>query len=81
MPRRGSPVESRAPHLISALDRALVDDARVDALAEVPDRRERAAVLARRDDRLDGRVADVLDRVEAEADLALDDDEVVVGAR
>src|SRR5206468_2457523 len=35
------------------LDRALVDRARIDAGAEVPQRRERPALLARRLDRLD----------------------------
>ena len=75
--RRAGRVERAA--LDQALDRLLVDGARVDPRAEVPDRGERPAVLARLEDLLDRRVADVLDRVEAEADVALDDDEVVAG--
>ena len=51
IPIRVAPVESSAPHLTSDSSDALVDDLRVDALGEVPDRRERAALLARRDDR------------------------------
>ena len=79
MPLRDAPVEPNAPHLIERLDRLLVDRAAVDARAEVPQRRERPALLARGLDRLDRRVADALDGVEAEADVALDDDELVVG--
>ena len=60
------------------LDRALVDRARVDAGAEVPDRPELPTLLARRLDRLDGREAHALDRVEPEADVAVDDHELVV---
>ena len=58
------------------LERALVRDGRVDALGEVPDRLERPALVARGDDRAGRPLAHVLDRVEAEADLALDDREV-----
>ena len=58
------------------LERALVDDRRVDALGEVPDRLERAALLARADDRAARELADALHGVEAEADLAADDGEV-----
>ena len=72
--RRPGRVERAA--LDEALERALVHDLRVDALAEVPERREGAAFLAGRDDRADGRLADVLHGVQAEADLALDDREV-----
>ena len=61
------------------LDRPLVDGARVDARAEVPYRRERPTFVARGLDRLDRRVADALHRIEAEADVAVDDDELVVG--
>ena len=71
--RRAGRVERAA--LDQRLDRLLVDGAAVDALAEVPDRGERAVLLARALDRLDRLVADALDRVEAEADVALDDDE------
>ena len=60
------------------LDRPLVDRARVDAGAEVPDRPELPTLLARRLDRLDRRVAHALDRIEPEADVALDDHELVV---
>ena len=52
------------------LDRLLVDRAGVDALAEVPQRGEAPALLARALDRLDRLVADALDRVEPEADVA-----------
>src|SRR4051794_35767097 len=61
------------------LDRLLVDAAAVDALAEIPDRGDRSIRVARLDDRLDRGVADVLDGVEAEADVALNDEEVVPG--
>ncbi len=54
------------------LERAPVDEGRVDARAEVVDRAERT-VGARRDDRLDGADPHPLDRVQAEADLAADD--------
>src|SRR3954452_11959812 len=64
--------------LDEGLDRALVDRAWVDAGAEVPDRRELPALLAGRLDRLDGREAHALDRVEPEADVALVDHELVV---
>src|SRR5262249_46213239 len=60
------------------LDRLLVDGPRVDPCAEVPQRLERPAAVASRLDRLDRGVADALDRVEAEADVAVDDDELVV---
>ena len=58
------------------LERTLVHELRIDALGEVPDRRERTALRASTDDRLGGRIADVLDRGQAEADLPLDDGEV-----
>src|SRR5581483_5715174 len=58
------------------LERALVHDLRIDALREVPDRRERPALLACAHDRAARGLADVLHRVQAEADLALDDGEV-----
>ena len=75
-PRGAGRVEGAA--LDQAFDRAFVDGARVDPLAEVPDRVDRR-VRARPQDRLDRRVADVLDRVEAEADRVFGDDEAVVG--
>ena len=69
-------VQRAAPN--QRLQRPLVRDLRIDALGEVPDRRERPAVTPRRDDRPRRRVADVLDRVQPEADLPLDDREVVL---
>src|SRR5207248_9636223 len=73
-PRRAGRVEGAA--LDERLERALVDGLRVDALGEVPDRRERPTVLAGAHDRAAGGLADVLHGVEAEADLPLDDGEV-----
>ena len=61
------------------LDRLLVHAAAVDALAEVPDRRELAALLPGLDHGVHRRSADVLHRVEHEADVAAGDDEVVSG--
>ncbi len=58
------------------LERALVHGLRVGALGELPDRLERAALAARPDDRLGRSLSDVLDGVQAEADLAFDDREV-----
>ena len=60
------------------VDRLLVDGATVHTLAEVPQRAELSPLLARALDRLDGLEADALDGVEAEADLALDNGELVV---
>ena len=61
--RRAGRIEG--PALDEALEGALVHDLRVDAVAEVPDRRERAcgrvAFSSRVDDRVPGRLADVLD--------------------
>src|SRR5205814_4707654 len=51
------------------LQHALVVPLEVDAAAEVLERPERTAGLARGDDVLDRALADVLDRAEAEADL------------
>src|SRR3954463_8736464 len=73
-----SPGGAEGAALDERLDRALVDRARVDAGAEVPDRAELPALLAGRLDRLDGREAHALDRVEPEADVALVDHELVV---
>jgi hypothetical protein len=72
------PGRPERPALDQRLDRLLVDGAAVDALAEVPQRHERAALRACPLDRLDGRVADALHGVQAEADVAVDDDELVV---
>ena len=77
-PRAAGRVECAA--LDERLERALVHGLRVDALGEIPERREGPAVLACRDDRPRRRVADVLDRVQPEADLSLDDGEVARGA-
>src|SRR3954466_1556320 len=73
-----SPGGAEGAALDQRLDRALVDPARVDAGGEVPDRAELPALLAGRLDRLDGREAHALDRVEPEADVALVDHELVV---
>src|SRR5207253_6829765 len=73
-PRRAGRVERTA--LDERLERALVDGLGVDALGEIPDGRERPTLLARPHDRAAGGLADVLHRVEAEADLPLDDGEV-----
>jgi len=70
---------AEGPALDQRLDRALVDGLGVDALAELPDRGELAALLAGALDRLDRGVADALDGVEPEADVAVDHDELVVG--
>ena len=78
MPRRVAPVEPNAPHLISASIERLLTVRRVHALAEVPQRRE-VPVLAALLDRLHGRVADALHGIQPEADVALDDHELVVG--
>src|SRR5579862_2082246 len=60
------------------LDRLLVDGPVVNALAEVEKARERSPLRPRLLDRLDGLEADSLDRVEPEADVAVDDDELMV---
>ena len=69
--------ESSAPHLTSDSIAFLFTARAVHPPAEVPDRGERPALLACAHDRRDGLRADVLDRVEAEADVALHDLEVV----
>ena len=81
MPLRVAPVESSAPHLIR-LSIAFLLTVRASTRAQKSqiDVNEPAA-LARLEDLLDGRVADVLDRVEAEADVAFDDHEVVARRR
>ena len=70
MPLRRRAGRAERAALDQRLDRLLVDRAAVDALAEVPQRGERAALLARALDRLDRLVADALDGVQAEADVA-----------
>src|SRR4029077_18326337 len=64
-PGRPGGVEGAA--LDQAFDRPFVDSAGVNPLAEVPNRCDRR-ILARPQDRLDRAVADVLHRVETEAD-------------
>ena len=60
-------------HLRQGLEHLAVGEAEVDARAEVGQRAERAALLARGDDQFDRTLADVLDRQQAEADrIALD---------
>src|SRR6185295_5664588 len=61
---------------LESLERPLVRCLRVDPLAELPDRRERPALLAPADDRARRRLADVLHGREPETDLPLDDREV-----
>ena len=78
MPLRRGAGGAEGAALDQGLDRLLVDRAAVDPLAEVPQRAEVAALLARLLDGLDGLVADALDGVEAEADVAVDDRELVV---
>ncbi len=70
MPLRLAPVEPRAPHLISASIAFLLTHPPIHPLAEVPQRRELAALDARPFDRLDGLIADALDGIQAEADAA-----------
>ncbi len=72
--RRAGRVERAG--LDERLERALVRHLRIDALREVPDRLERSALLARAHDLAARGLADVLHRVQAEADLPLDDGEV-----
>ena len=61
-------VGSSAPTLMSASRTLRLHEAQVDPGAEVGERAEPAALLARGDDRFDGALADVLDREQAEAD-------------
>ena len=65
--RRAGRVERAAAD--QALERPLVDLRLVDAAAEVPDRLELAALLARGEDRGDGVLPHPLDRRQAEPDL------------
>ena len=64
--------------LDQGLDRLLVHRPVVDALTEVPQRREVAVLGAGGLDRLHRLEADALDRVQPEADVALDHGELVV---
>ena len=70
IPLRVAPVEPSAPHLISA-SIAFLLTARVSTRSQKSHSEANgAAVLARPLDRLDGLVADALDGVQAEADVA-----------
>ena len=82
MPLRVAPVDPNAPHLISA-SIAFLLTARLSIRSQKSNRLDeraggRVVVPASLLDRLDGRVADALDRVEPEADVAVDDHELVV---
>ena len=78
MPRRVAPVEPSAPHLISASIAFLLTARASTRSQKSHSDVNGAALLARPSDRLDGLVADALDGIEAEADAALDDGELVV---
>ena len=77
----GCPNALSAPTLISDSSTLPVGQPQVDARAEVGQRAELAALLARRDDRLDRALADVLDRQQAEADRVALDREVEAAER
>ena len=77
IPCAEAPVEPNAPHLMSA-SIACLFTARVNAVAEVPDRIEGPALLARAPLSPRPPEADALDGVEAEADVAVVADELVV---
>ena len=66
--RAGQPERVERAGLDQALDHAPVDQAQVDAHAEVLQRRERAVLGARLEDRLHRGLADVLDGGQAEPD-------------
>ena len=78
-PFRESPVESSAPHLTSDSSARLFTTCGSTRSVKSQIDANGPALLARGDDRARRRVADVLDRVQAEADLALDDREVALG--
>ena len=80
MPLRVAPVEPRAPHLISASIAFLLT-------VRLSTRSQKSQIEANSRaggpsacpfDRLDRLIADALDRVQAEADVAVDDRELVV---
>ena len=71
MPLRVAPVEPNAPHLISASIDFLFTVRQSTRAQKSHSELERAALLARGLDRLDGRVADALDGIQAEADVAV----------
>ena len=79
MPLRVAPVEPNAPHLISA-SIAFLLTVRLSTRSQKSQIEANGPPSSRaRLDRLDGREADALHGVEAEADLAVDDHELVVG--
>ena len=86
MPLRDAPVDPNAPHLISA-SIAFLLTVRQSTRSQKSHSEENGSVAwagrtrltPRALDRLDRRVADALDRVQAEADVAVDDHELVVG--
>ena len=79
MPCARRPVESSAPHL-TRLSIAFLFTVRASTRAQKSQIEVNGPPSSRAShDLLDRRVADVLDRVEAEADVALDDLEVVAG--
>ena len=75
-PRR--PVESSAPHLISASSARLFATV-VDPFREIPEGGKRVPALARGDNRRRGCLPHVLYGIEPEADLSLHDGEVPLG--
>ena len=70
--------QAQGATLDQSLDRLLVDRPAVDSLAEVPQRGERSDLISSLLDRLDGLIADALYGVEAKADVAFNDRELVV---
>ena len=76
MPIREAPVESSAPHLTSDSSARLFTTCGSTRSVKSQIVANGPPSFARRDDRAGGIVADVLDRVQAEADLPLDDREV-----
>ena len=79
MPLRVAPVEPNAPHLISASIAFLLTGAASTRSQKSHSESNGPSFSRARLDRLDGREADALHGVEPEADVALDDDELVVG--
>ena len=78
MPLRVAPVEPKAPHLMSAsIARLLTARGSTRVQKSQIDWNSPPSSRARLD-RLHGREADALDRVQAEPDVAVDDHELVV---
>ena len=74
------PERVERPDLGQRLEDLAVAQPQVDPRAEVGQRAERAALVARRDDRLDRALADVLDRQQPEPDRVALDRELEVAA-